>query len=184
MGLTLSSRLKASRIDPKGVYVMQTFPHPESTNFDITAEYRRAIRRHEGNAVILDYLSLEGYIASRFAIEVLRRMRNVSRAAFLDTVYRTQMFRISDLRAGPYTNDCLDLTPTAYGVRRSLCECNQVAARSLSVLQASPNPSVHALQKRAGEFGRDIFGRKISCSKGDRKISPGVLLPWVSLPCR
>ena len=111
-------------IDPTNFYQTQVVPHPLSTTSNISADYRRAIRAYDGRTAY-DYVSLEGYALGRFLIEALWRTLAVTPAAFLDAIYRTKMFDLDEMLAGPYSTTCLSGEDATEAARSSLCFCNQ-----------------------------------------------------------
>ena len=121
--IRLSDRFPSPPI-PFNTPSAQVYPHPES-NTSIAAEYRDAMQNFEGPRTILDYLSLEGWAAARFAIKVLRGMTTFTRESFLKAVDDTKMVMIGDQLAGPFASDCAGDKETANNARSSLCHCNQ-----------------------------------------------------------
>ena len=70
--------------DGAGVYVTQVVPFPNDISLPIVREYKSALSAHDPNAVP-GFVSFEGYLAGRLAIEGLKRCgREVDRACFLD----------------------------------------------------------------------------------------------------
>ncbi len=57
--------------DGAGVYVTQVVPFPEDASLPVVAEYQAALRRIDSSATP-SFVSLEGYLAGRLAVEGLR----------------------------------------------------------------------------------------------------------------
>eukprot|EP00667_Euglena_gracilis_P000490 EG_transcript_490 len=147
MGSALNLGLAAMGTDPANVFMTQVYPHPESSTL-LATQYRNALLSLEGPSAQLEYLSLEGYAAGRFAIRVLQRMANLSRPGFLTAVNDVVMTRVADQLAGPFSSACPDATPTLSGARSSLCHCLQ-GFRSVELTAITANYSyapIHALQ--------------------------------------
>lgn len=90
----------------EGVYVTQVVPFPEGDAMPLLAEYRAALRAHDPEAPP-GFGSLEGYIAGRLTVEVLRRLGpEPTRKAFLATLAGVGAFDIGGfrLRYGPRDN--------------------------------------------------------------------------------
>ena len=70
--------------DGAGVYVTQVVPFPNDISLPIVREYKSALSAYDSSAVP-GFVSFEGYLAGRLAIEGLKRCgREVDRACFLD----------------------------------------------------------------------------------------------------
>ena len=70
--------------DGAGVYVTQVVPFPNDISLPIVREYKNALSAYDPNA-LPGFVSFEGYLAGRLAIEGLKRCgREVDRACFLD----------------------------------------------------------------------------------------------------
>ena len=70
--------------DGAGVYVTQVVPFPTDISLPIVREYKSALSAYDPDAVP-GFVSFEGYLAGRLAIEGLKRCgRQVDRACFLD----------------------------------------------------------------------------------------------------
>lgn len=69
-----------------GVFVTQVVPFPMGNTPRVVAAYRRALLAHVPKAMP-GFVSLEGYLAGRLAIDALQRCgREVTRARFLDSL--------------------------------------------------------------------------------------------------
>ena len=80
--------------DGAGVYVTQVVPFPNDISLPIVREYKSALSNHDPNAVP-GFVSFEGYLAGRLAIEGLKRCgREVDRACFLDILNSTDYIDI------------------------------------------------------------------------------------------
>jgi len=78
--------------DGAGVVVTQVVPLPTDVNIPIVASYQKALKALDPNAKP-DFVSLEGYIAGRFVVEVLKKLGNpVTRAGFLSTIKDVGVF--------------------------------------------------------------------------------------------
>ena len=115
---------KDSSIDPTDFYQTQVVPHPLSTTSNISANYRRAMKAYDGRTTY-DYVSLEGYVLGRFLVEALWRSRTVTPAEYLDAIYRTKMFDLDEMLAGPFSTTCASGEDSSLATRNSLCFCNQ-----------------------------------------------------------
>ena len=73
----------------EGVYVTQVVPLPDDQNSALVAKYRAALSAYKSDAVP-GFVSLEGYLAGRLAIEGLKECgADVSRQCFLNAVRDT-----------------------------------------------------------------------------------------------
>ena len=89
-----------------GVYVTQVVPFPDGDAMPVLAEYRAALAAHDPLAEP-GFGSLEGYIAGRLTVDVLRRLGpEPTRAAFLGALAGVGAFDIGGfaLRYGPGDN--------------------------------------------------------------------------------
>ena len=98
----------ASAIGPVGggVYVSQVVPFPEGDAMPLLGEYRAALAAFEPDASP-GFVSLEGYVAGRLTVEVLRRLgAEPTREAFLDKLIEVGTFDIGGfiLRYAPGVN--------------------------------------------------------------------------------
>jgi ABC-type branched-subunit amino acid transport system substrate-binding protein len=90
----------------EGVYVTQVVPFPEGDQMPLLAEYRAALAAYDP-AALPEFGSLEGYIAGRLTLEVLRRVgAEPTRADFLAALAGIGAFDIGGfvLRYGPRDN--------------------------------------------------------------------------------
>ena len=90
----------------EGVYVTQVVPFPEGDEMPLLAEYRGALAAYD-SAALPEFGSLEGYIAGRLTLEVLRRIgAEPTRADFLGALAGIGAFDIGGfvLRYGPRDN--------------------------------------------------------------------------------
>ncbi|MBN9021421.1 MAG: ABC transporter substrate-binding protein, partial [Rhizobiales bacterium] len=77
-----------------GVYVSQVVPFPDGDAMPLLGEYRAALAAFDPDARP-GFVSLEGYIAGRLTVEVLRRLGpEPTRAAFLATLDAVGTFDI------------------------------------------------------------------------------------------
>ena len=94
----------------QGVYVTQVVPLPSDTSSAVVANYRAALTALNPQAQS-GFISLEGYIAGRLAIERLEACGvNLSRECFLDVLGSSQTVTIDDLtlQYGPGDNQGSD----------------------------------------------------------------------------
>ena len=76
------------------VYVTQVVPLPSDESFEFVTSYLNALRAHDANAVP-DFVSLEGYLAGRLAIEGVRMCGDeVTRERFLAEVKGAESLNI------------------------------------------------------------------------------------------
>lgn len=103
----LASELGA---DGAGVVVTQVVPFPWDNSIPLVAEYQAALKAANPNAEP-GFVSLEGYITGRIAIEALRKVDgDVTRQAMLDAIYNTGSFELGGvtLNYGPGDNQGMD----------------------------------------------------------------------------
>lgn len=82
----LSSELKNTST---AVAVTQVVPFPLDSNHPLTARYQKAIQKD------FNFVSLEGYLAGRLTIEVLKKIgKNPTRSKFLKAIRKTKKFSI------------------------------------------------------------------------------------------
>ena len=96
--------------DGAGVVVTQVVPFPWDTSIPLVAEYQAALKAANPNAEP-GFVSLEGYITGRIAIEALRKIDgDVTRQAMLDAIYNTGSFELGGvtLNYGPGDNQGMD----------------------------------------------------------------------------
>ena len=96
--------------DGAGVVVTQVVPFPWDTSIPLVAEYQAALKAANPDAEP-GFVSLEGYITGRIAIEALRKIDgDVTRQAMLDAIYNTGSFELGGvtLNYGPGDNQGMD----------------------------------------------------------------------------
>ena len=96
--------------DGEGVYVTQVVPLPTDTGSDVVANYTQALEAYDPEETP-GFISLEGYIAGRLAIERLEACGvDLSRECFLDVLSSSQTVTIDDitLQFGPGDNQGSD----------------------------------------------------------------------------
>ena len=96
--------------DGEGVYVTQVAPLPTDTSSTVVDNYRRALTAYHPQETP-GFISLEGYIAGRLAIERLQACGvNLSRECFLNVLGSSQTITIDDLtlQYGPGDNQGSD----------------------------------------------------------------------------
>ena len=96
--------------DGEGVYVTQVVPLPTDDSSTVAASYRRALDTYYPQETP-GFISLEGYIAGRLAIERLEACGvNLSRECFLNVLGSSQTVTIDDLtlQYGPGDNQGSD----------------------------------------------------------------------------
>ena len=82
----------------EGVIVSQVVPFPEDMRLPVARDYRNAIA---GQGLKPDFVSFEGYIVGRFAIEMLEQLgENVTREAFLAAVQASTEVDVGGLVLG------------------------------------------------------------------------------------
>ncbi len=89
--------------DGEGVYVTQVVPFPGDTSIPIVADYHKALAAYDSE-VIPGFVSLEGYIAGRFVIEVAERCgREIDRQCFLQNMRDGNLIDLGgfELQFGP-----------------------------------------------------------------------------------
>ena len=90
----VGSKALSSELGDKGagVVVTQVVPFPWDDSKPVVAAYQKALKAFD-SAAEPGFVSLEGYIVGRLAIEVLQIAgRDVTRQSFLDTIYQTGNF--------------------------------------------------------------------------------------------
>ena len=81
--------------DGVGVLVTQVVPFPEDDSLEVVAAYHRALSAYAPDATP-GFVSLEGYLAGRLAIEMLERCgRELDRACFLASLRDAEPFDIA-----------------------------------------------------------------------------------------
>ena len=143
-------------------FIVQNFPHPNGTQSIAVNNYRRALRAlYSTNRTVTkhnilvdttpDYGSLSGYIAGRFAIEVVKRMQSNS-SDFTSIVYHDKMFDVDDLLLGPFVDKCVGLQTTLSPIP---CFCN-VGYRYQFITKI--NPLTGLLQSITDEYDCAVSG--------------------------
>ena len=80
-----------------GVILSQVVPHPQDVSIPLVADYHKALAALDP-AAEPGFVSLEGYVAGRLAVEALRRIDGPpTREALIDAVYRTGSFDLGGL---------------------------------------------------------------------------------------
>lgn len=81
-----------------GVYVTQVVPFPTASRPSIAAKYRRALRAHDAGAAP-GFVSFEGYLAGRLAIEALERCGpEVDRERFMQALRNAGVIDLDGFR--------------------------------------------------------------------------------------
>ena len=95
--------------DGEGVYVTQVVPLPTDTSSAVVANYTSALTTYYPQETP-GFISLEGYIAGRLAIERLKDCVDLSRECFLDVLGSSETVTIDDLtlQYGPGDNQGSD----------------------------------------------------------------------------
>lgn len=94
-----------------GVFVTQVVPFPMGNTPRVVAAYRRALAAHVPKAMP-GFVSLEGYLAGRLAIDALQRCgREVTRVRFLDSLREADTIDLDgfQLRYGEHDNQGSDV---------------------------------------------------------------------------
>ncbi len=90
----------------EGVYVTEVVPFPDGNTMPLLAQYRAALAAYD-DAAKPGFGSLEGYIAGRLTVEVLRQLGEApTRQGFLSTLAETGDYDIGGfaLHYGPHDN--------------------------------------------------------------------------------
>ena len=108
----VGSKALAKELGPEGagVVITQVVPFPWDSSVPLVAEYQAALKAANPNAEP-GFVSLEGYITGRIAIEALRKIDGeVTRQALLDVIYKTGRFELGGvtLTYGPGDNQGMD----------------------------------------------------------------------------
>ena len=93
-----------------GVFATQVVPFPDGDEPAVTVDYRRALTAHAPDAVP-GFVSFEGYLAGRMAVEAVERCgREVDRACLLDSLRRADVIDLGgfQLRYGENDNQGSD----------------------------------------------------------------------------
>ncbi len=89
----------------QGVFVTQVVPFPEDNSLPIVSDYQKAMTEFDPAAEI-GFVSLEGYIAGRFVVEVLKELGDTpTRTAFISQIDRTKTFDLGGLKLAFGGND-------------------------------------------------------------------------------
>ncbi len=94
----------------EGVVVTQVVPFPWDKSIPVVADYQQALSAHDASAQY-GFVSLEGYIVGRLAVEALRQIDGEpTRQALLDAVFRTGTFDLGGMQLtyGPGDNQGMD----------------------------------------------------------------------------
>lgn len=94
----------------KGVVVTQVVPFPWDSSIPVVAAYQKALKARDAGAEY-GFVSLEGYIVGRLAVEALKRVDGApTRQALMDAVVETGTFDLGglELTYGPDDNQGLD----------------------------------------------------------------------------
>lgn len=105
-----SALAKALGPDGKGVVVTQVVPFPHDSRIPIVTEYHEALRAVDPQAAA-GFVSLEGYLAGRVAIEALRRTgANPTRQGFISSLQKAGAIDLGgfELRYGESDNQGSD----------------------------------------------------------------------------
>eukprot|EP00760_Papus_ankaliazontas_P000454 PhM_4_TR10077/c0_g1_i4/m.46866 len=123
VGDAIQLHFKRQKFPQKQLFVSQVTPHPQSVTSTAATKYRAALMAHEGTTQNADYISFEGYLAGRLAIEFVRRAATVTRDGIMNAIYDSRFYQIDELLVGPFSRDCAFPIP-AKG-RSSMCQCSQ-----------------------------------------------------------
>ena len=81
-----------------GVIISQVVPFPEDTSIGLVADYHKALKAADP-AAEPGFVSLEGYLVGRLAIEALKKAgQEPTRQAFLDAIYSTGTFDLGGVQ--------------------------------------------------------------------------------------
>jgi len=95
----VGSEALAKELGPNGdgVIISQVVPLPFDDRLPLVAAYQKALHRYDPQAQY-GFISLEGYIAGRMAIEILKPLQsNATRETFIDEVYKLGTINLDDL---------------------------------------------------------------------------------------
>ena len=94
--------------DGEGVHVSQVVPMPDGDSIPVLAQYRAALAEYNATAAP-GFVSLEGYLAGRMAIDGLKACGDdVSRECFLNAVHGLEDLSGFELMFGPMDNQGSD----------------------------------------------------------------------------
>lgn len=83
--------------DGKGVIITQVVPFPVDETVPLVADYRKALKANDPVAAP-GFVSLEGYMVGRLIVAALKTLPGEpTRAALLDTIYRTGRFELGGI---------------------------------------------------------------------------------------
>ena len=106
------SLIKALRHATENIIISQVVPSPYNMDMEIVKNYAQAMKTFQPEQE-LSYISLEGYIAGRFFIEVLSGIGEpITRQRFIDYIEQKKTITIDDivLTFGPEDHQGLDWT--------------------------------------------------------------------------
>lgn len=91
--------------DGEGVIISQVVPFPWDSSIPVVKQYQSALKAFDANAEF-GFVSLEGYIVGRLAIEALRKLDGkVTREAFLNSIWSTGEYEIGGVKLKYGTDD-------------------------------------------------------------------------------
>ncbi len=106
------SLIKALRHATENIIISQVVPSPYNMDMEIVKNYAQAMKTFQPEQE-LSYISLEGYIAGRFFIDVLNGIGEpITRQRFIDYIEQKKTMKIDDivLTFGPEDHQGLDVT--------------------------------------------------------------------------
>lgn len=95
----VGSKALAEALGPEGegAIISQVVPSPFNNNSPLVKAYQTALKKL-GAKTQYDFVSLEGYIAGRLAIDILRKTEGkVTRDSFLNTLYAQEVFSFNGM---------------------------------------------------------------------------------------
>ena len=105
----------------KNLYITQVMPLPHDQSYKVVRNYRQAMLAMNPEETF-DFISLEGYVATRFTHDALERTTDLTRSSFLETINTQRFFQVDDLNLGFFGPTC----PTDVHISVALtCKCNQ-----------------------------------------------------------
>ncbi|CUG87348.1 receptor-type adenylate cyclase, putative [Bodo saltans] len=105
------------------VRFVTNFASPQSTTIPLSVRYRAALNSYLTTLNVSalpsqltytpmlatpTYPGLEGYMAVRWAAEILSRMPSITQTGFLDAVYSRNLFFMDGVTLGPMTTQCVE----------------------------------------------------------------------------
>ena len=139
------------------LYSVTQIPNPYDTRYSVVNSYRRAMAALHATGYPADTIAsvqgltsparwrraqpgIDGYVTARLFIEIVRRTspNNFTRAALIDTAYRTKTFAIDDFILGFYNAECEGVMQQA---RTMPCGCNS-GTRSLFMTKVNTSAGV------------------------------------------